>query len=231
MAAKSKLVSQEGGTISDFGDQTGYMLESENGHGESTGGPGFHGDTEESAETDESVETDETDDTESFETLDEIFNHPCEPRIIQVSGGEENRLQEMKEIHPCWEIAANFNFQHVKGTQGLGNEGESMFGEVPPITTEVPQIRKVQLFTTRRFALAPSYSGQALKELQLVGRRTGQVHAERSDNVPKKTTSVHAADDNGGEESILEFGKPGKRPRGGSLVRRYTGFTIDVIER
>ncbi|GEQ66763.1 hypothetical protein JCM33374_g426 [Metschnikowia sp. JCM 33374] len=108
--------------------------------------------------------------------------------------------------------------------------------ECSPI--ERPQINQEKHFRTRKFTLAPSNPTQGfMKELQLVERRSGLLDAERLESVPKTTEGVQEETENAEESmvqsvaSISESETPFKRPECGSLVRRSTGFTLDVIER
>ncbi|GEQ66815.1 hypothetical protein JCM33374_g478 [Metschnikowia sp. JCM 33374] len=124
-----------------------------------------------------------------------------------------------------------FNSRYLNEIRDLDIEGESM-------PSEVPHIIKEGHFSTRKFKLTPSVLREGfIKELQLVGRCSGHVDAERKTVVHKMDKGAQAgkhkleADKEQPVEGISEVEKPLKLPECGSFVRKFNGFTLDVIER
>ncbi|GEQ66726.1 hypothetical protein JCM33374_g389 [Metschnikowia sp. JCM 33374] len=165
----------------------------------------------------------------------ERFGQPCDDSLMLT---ETTFLKErgLSSFLPDTERKKQ-NSRPVSSARNL-NEIMGLEIEEESMASETPQINEEALFRTRKFTLAPSNPAQGfMKELQLVERRSGHVDAERLESVPKTTEGVEAETEKTEEstvqsvESISEIEAPLKRPECGSLVRRSTGFTLDVIER
>ncbi|GEQ69022.1 hypothetical protein JCM33374_g2692 [Metschnikowia sp. JCM 33374] len=98
------------GCHSDLGGETESMLELVVPCGEQIVEPVLFEDDEEveitqELETTEELDndTDDTDDTDDTESID-TFTYVCETQVIQVSGGEEDGLQEIDESPSGWEV-------------------------------------------------------------------------------------------------------------------------------